>query len=408
MLSSRASVLEESVIREMTRLSQVHNALNLSQGMPDDPVPKPMKDAVLKALNEEDDQYSFTWGKKCLRDEVARWMSQRYGLDYEPDSEITITCGVSEGIIAAVGALVEKDRKVLLFEPVYENYHPGAVMASAKPLFVPPSNLSPSGVEFDHELVKDSFAQDVALVVLNSPHNPSGWVMDDEFMKLVRDLCVDNNVIALTDEIYSEMLYDGKKHRSLATMEGMWDRTVVLNGASKTFGATGWRVGWACAPERLSVGIRRYHDYMTICAPTPFQAAVVEGLRMGEDYYENLRSVYTRRRDRFVPGLEKLGFECIQPQGAYYVFAGFDGIAPKDWDDWDFGKHLVSEEGVATVPGSSFFFRNKEEPETGFETGKRWLRFTFSRSDTLLDEALVRLERRLGAINKRNDLRNYH
>jgi aspartate/methionine/tyrosine aminotransferase len=381
-LSDKVSQFTESVIREMTRQAMLYGAVNLAQGFPDFPAPAEIKEAAREAITSEVNQYAITWGAKNLRDAIARQMEVWQGITVDPEKEITVCCGSTEAMISTLLAVCNAGDEVVIFEPFYENYGPDAVLSAAKPRFVklrPPTG----GGEwtFDEKELRNAFHRHTKAIILNTPNNPTGKVFTRSELELIRDLCVEFDVLAITDEIYEHILYDGTKHTSMTALEGMRDRTVTINGMSKTYSVTGWRVGWAVASETITNAIRKVHDFLTVGAPAPLQEAGAVALSLPPEYYTKLAEGYRARRDHLIPELENAGFRCFRPRGAYYVMTdistfGFD-------DDVEFTKYLVKEIGVAAVPGSSFY----RDPRDGAQQ----VRFAFCKKSETLDEAARRL-----------------
>ena len=377
MLSRRVEHFVESVIRDMTRLSLKHNAINLAQGFPDFPAPPELKRAAASAIMGDYNQYSITWGAKDLRDEISRKASEYNHIEAEPDSEVTVTCGSTEAMMASMLALINEGDEVVVFEPFYENYGPDAAVSGAVPGFVPLNDDN----SIDEDALASAFNKKTRALILNTPNNPSGKVFTKKELKLIADLCVDYDVTAVTDEIYEYILYDDKKHISIGSMDEMRDRTITISGFSKTYSVTGWRIGYALAEKTLTSAIRKVHDFLTVGAPAPLQHACVTALRFPDSYYEELAGMYDRKRKILYKALTKAGFGCMMPEGAYYILA--DIPEGTGMDDTAFAKYMVEEIGVAAVPGSSFYRS---------EAGKRKLRFTFSKKDETLMEAAERLE----------------
>ena len=378
-LARRTEGFTESVIREMTRLNAVHAGINLAQGFPNFPAPSVVKDAAKRAIDADINQYAITWGSKSLRDALSRTYAELYGMSVDPETMLTVTCGATEARISTLLAIVDPGDEVIVLEPFYENYGPDTDIAGAKPVYValrPPHNV------FDPDELRAAFTPRTKAIIVNTPNNPTGRVFTRQELSLIAELCVEQDVIAITDEIYEHIRYEGE-HIPIATLPGMRDRTVTISGASKTFSVTGWRVGWIVAPPELTAGIRKVHDFLTVGAPAPLQEAVAVGLGLGRPYYDTLSTEYRARRDILVPALERAGFSPRLPEGAYYVLCditpfGFD-------DDTAFAHWLVSKVGVAGVPGSSFY----SQPGMG----KHLIRFTFCKTDELLREAAQRLTR---------------
>jgi aminotransferase len=378
--AERTLGLAESVIREMTRLALEHGAINLSQGYPDFPAPAAIKEAAKRAIDADINQYAITWGAKNFRDALARKVSRQFGWSVDPEREITVVCGATEGMFASFLALLNPGDEVLIFEPFYENYGPDCALSGAVPRHVA---LRPPRWGFSREELEAAFTPRTRALVLNTPNNPTGKVFSRSELEFIAGLCQKHDVVAITDEIYEHILYDGAEHVSIATLDGMRERTVTVNSASKTYSVTGWRVGWVVASPEMTESIRKVHDFLTVNSPSPLQEAAVAAVSFGEEYYRQLAADYTRRRDRLLGILEETGFRCYRPAGAYYIMTD---ISPFGFpDDTEFVKNLIREIGVAAVPGSSFY-RNPA-------SGSQQVRFTFCKKDETLDEAARRLRR---------------
>ncbi|HZS97250.1 MAG TPA: aminotransferase class I/II-fold pyridoxal phosphate-dependent enzyme [Terriglobales bacterium] len=383
-LSDRVSHFTESVIREMTRQAMVHGAINLAQGFPDFPAPAEIKQAAQKAIGADVNQYAITWGAKSLRGAIARQMETWQGVKVDPEKQVTVCCGSTEAMISTLMAVCNAGDEVVIFEPYYENYGPDSILSGAKPRFVKlrPPNATGGEWTFDEQQLRRAFHKNTKAIIVNTPNNPTGKVFTRTELELIRNLCVEFDVLAITDEIYEHILYDGTKHISMASLPGMEERTITINGMSKTYSVTGWRVGWTIAPPRITDAIRKVHDFLTVGAPAPLQEAGASALSMPESYYTKLAEGYRKRRDRLVPALEAAGFRCFLPRGAYYVMTDISGFGYAD--DLAFTKYLVSEIGVAAVPGSSFYRDPKD--------GAHQVRFAFCKRDETLDEAAKRLK----------------
>jgi len=377
-VSRKAQRFTESVIREMTRLCRQHDAVNLAQGFPDFAAPREIKDAACRAIEADVNQYAITWGAKSLRDAIAAKTERLYGLAVDPEREIAVTCGATEAMIASILAIVDPGDEVVVFEPFYENYGPDAILAGATPRFVP---LRAPDWSFDPDELAAAFSDKTRAIILNTPNNPTGKVFTKEELEFIAKLCLKWDVLAITDEIYEHIIYDGHKHVPMASITGMPDRTITINGLSKTFSVTGWRVGWAIAPSDLAGPIRKMHDFLTVGAPAPLQEAGAVALAMPESYYTEMAAGYARRREILCDILERHGFKFNRPQGAYYIMTdvahfGFDS-------DIECSTYLVKECRVATVPGSSFFNDKK--------AGRTKVRFVYSKREETLREADKRL-----------------
>jgi aspartate/methionine/tyrosine aminotransferase len=384
-LSDKVEHFTESVIREMTRQAMQYGAVNLAQGFPDFPAPSEIKKAAQDAIAADVNQYAITWGAKSLRNAIARQMQEWRGLTVDPEKEITVCCGSTETIVATLLAVCNKGDEVIVFEPFYENYGPDSIISGAKPRFVslrPPQD--PGGEwTFDAQELREAFQHHTKAIILNTPNNPTGKVFTRKELELIRDLCVEFNVLAITDEIYDHILYDGAQHISIASLEGMRERTITINGLSKSYSVTGWRVGWAVAPPAVTNAIRKVHDFLTVGAPAPLQEAGAVALGLPRSYYEQLAERYRKGRDQLIPALENAGFRCYRPRGAYYVMTDISSFHFAN--DVEFASYLVTEIGIACVPGSSFYKHPKD--------GSQQVRFAFCKKPETLNEAAQRLER---------------
>src|SRR5687768_7015756 len=366
----RTSTFTESVIREMTRIANQHEAVNLAQGFPDFPMPEPMKDAACAAIHGNINQYAVTWGSSALRIAIAEKYRRWYGMQVDHDREVTVTCGATEAMAAVFLALLDPGDEVIVFEPFYENYGPDAILAGAIPSFVP---LERPHWTIDPDRLRKAFTKRTKALVLNTPHNPTGRVMTRAEMSMIAELCIKHDVWVITDEPYEHIRFAGE-HHVMATWPDMRERTITISSLSKTFSCTGWRLGYIVAPESQTAAIRKVHDFLTVGAPAPLQAAGAVGFAFDADYFNHLALDYRARRDMLVPVLKELGFEFEVPEGAYYIFADFSALS--DTDDVTFARWLASEVGVATVPGSSFYNRR--------EDGVKFIRFAFCKKyDTI-------------------------
>jgi aspartate/methionine/tyrosine aminotransferase len=367
----------ESVIRGMTRLAREHQSINLAQGFPNFAAPELLKAAAMEAIRSDINQYAITWGAQRLREALAQKYQAWYGLTIDPEREITVTCGATEAMMATLLAVVDPGDEVIIFEPFYENYGPDTILSDARPVFVP---LEP-GQALDLDRLAAACSPRTRAIVVNTPSNPSGRVLTLVELEAIRDLCVRHDCLAVTDEIYEHMVYHGT-HIPIATLPGMADRTVTISGASKTFGVTGWRIGWALAPESLTDAIRKVHDFLTVGAPAPLQEAVAVAVgRLDERFYHELTNAYRARRDLLFDALGEAGFRCVPPEGAYYILADFSELS--DLPDAEFAVWLSREVGVTPVPGSSFY----HDPADG----RTQVRFVFCKTDDILLEAASRL-----------------
>jgi aspartate/methionine/tyrosine aminotransferase len=382
-ISRKAESFTESVIREMNRVAVQHGAVSLAQGFPDFPCPPELKRAVAEAVDADINQYAITWGSKPLRDAIAETTPRHFpGFGtLDPETQITVTCGATEAMIAAMLGLLDPGDEVVIFEPFYENYGPDAILSGASPRYV---TLHEPDWSIEPDELRAAFGPRTRGIVVNSPHNPTGKVFSRSELQLIADLCIEHHVIAFTDDIYEHLVFDGE-HVPLATLPGMAERTVSIHSMSKTYSVTGWRIGWTITSPELSVGIRRVHDFLTVGAAAPLQAAAVTALGFAPAYYERLVAEYRERRDVLVPALRKAGFRVHEPRGAYYVMTDIRDLSGPDEDDVAFAHRLIRDPGVAAVPGSSFF--------SGPELGRTKLRFAFPKRLETLQAAAERLTR---------------
>ena len=373
----RTATFTESVIREMTRIAHEHGAINLAQGMPDFPMPAAMKDAACAAIHGDINQYAITWGVPALRLAIAQRYRRMHELDVDPDTEITVTCGATEGMAAAFMALIDPGDEVIILEPFYENYGPDCILAGATPKFVP---LERPHWRIDPDRLRAAFTKKTKAIVVNTPHNPTGRVLTREEMTLIAELCVEHDAWAITDEVYEHIRYAGN-HHPMATWPGMRERTITVSSLSKTFSCTGWRIGYVIAPAKQTEAIRKVHDFLTVGAPAPLQTAAAVGLAFDADYYNHMALDYRARRDVMVSALADAGFIFCVPEGAYYVLADFSALSSKS--DRVFAQWMAKEIGVVPVPGSSFYHDKT--------LGRGLVRFAFCKKIETLEEASFRL-----------------
>src|SRR5689334_4762306 len=384
MISKRVQGFTESVIREMTRVNNQYDGINLAQGMPNFPPPRELVEAAHRAIDGDFHQYAITWGTPRLRQAIAEKYRRFYQMEIEADRHVTVCCGSTETMLATLLAVLNPGDEVIIFEPFYENYGPGCIIAGAEPVFVP---LEPPDFTFDPDRLARAVTPRTRAVVFNSPNNPSGRVFSRADLQAIADLCLRHDLLAITDEIYEHIVYDGLGHTPIATLPGMAERTITISGISKSYSVTGWRVGWAVAPPALSVGIRRAHDFITVGAPHPLQEAAVSALALPARYYVELREGYQARRDLLFRYVEAAGFVAWKPRGAYYILTDAAHFIKRLGltDDTAFALWLIRELGVATVPGSSFYAHP--------ELGRTKIRFCFPKTDDVLIEAGERLSK---------------
>ena len=380
--SRRIENFTESVIREMTRRAIQADAVNLAQGFPDFPAPEALKRAAAEAIAADHNQYSITWGVKPFRDAIAAKYRREYNLDFDPEREVTVCCGATEGMIATLLAVLNPGDEVVLFEPFYENYNPDTQLCGATTRYV---TLHAPDWRFDPEELRRAFTPRTKAIILNTPNNPTGKVFTREELTFIASLCQEFDALAITDEIYEHILFDGAVHVPIISLPGMRERSILVNSLSKTYSVTGWRVGWVLAPPDLTDSIRKVHDFLTVGAATPLQHAGIHALQMGAEYYRQLTDHYAARRNHLVTSLQSAGFRCFIPQGAYYVMADISEFGFPD--DGAFVSYLLEKAKVAAVPGSSFYAHP--------HGGKRQIRFCFCKKYETLESVQSRLKQLL-------------
>lgn len=376
--SQKAQRFTESVIREMTRIANEHNAINLAQGFPDFAAPEPLKEAAVQAIRNDINQYAVTWGAPRLRNAIGKFMQDRRGVSIDPDSQVTVVCGGTEGMVAAMMGILDPGDEVLIPEPFYENYGPDGILTGAEPVFVP---MGPN-FALDVAALGAAITDKTRAVVINTPHNPTGRVFQTQEMQQLYDLVREHDLLLFTDEIYEEILFTGP-HQCPLLEPGMAKRTIVVSGASKTFSVTGWRIGWVITPPELTGGVRKVHDFLTVGAAAPLQEAIADALLWGDEYYDQMRAEYLQRRQIMVDALQSAGFDCETPEGAYYIMADVRKLQRDGESDTEFSMRLITDAGVATVPGSSFY----QDPADG----KHLVRFCYAKRLDTLQQAGRRL-----------------
>jgi aspartate/methionine/tyrosine aminotransferase len=380
MLAKRVQYFTESVIREMTRLADEFDALNLGQGMPDFDPPQEVKDAAAKAIQDGFNQYAITWGAPVLRKAIAEKVRTFNGIECDPAANVTVCCGATECMMATMLSLVDPGDEVIIFQPFYENYGPDALLSGATPVWVP---LHPPEWRFDPDELRRAFTSRTKAIILNTPNNPTGRVFTREELTIIAELCQEHDTLAFSDEIYEYIVHIDRPHISVATLPGMRERTVTISGLSKTFSITGWRLGYCIAPPAISNGIRKAHDFLTVGAPHPLQVAGAAALALPASYFDNLKTAYRRRRDLFLPYLRAAGLTFTEPEGAYYVMTDISSVGGTD--DTEFVRRMIREVGVSAIPGSSFY-----SPR---ERGRTKVRFMFAKRDETLHRAGERLRK---------------
>ena len=388
-LSRKARKFTESVIREMTRINLSRNgperAVNFAQGFADFDPPPEIVEAAHAALSAGGafHQYATTWGAPALRQAIAEKKSSEWGCAVDPDTQVTVACGATESMMAAMLATVDPGDEVVIFEPFYENYGPDCILSGAVPRYVA---LRPPDWSFDPDELRGVFSAKTRAIVINTPHNPTGKVYTRRELQLIAALCQEHDAIAITDEIYEHLVYEGE-HVSIATLPGMAERTITISGASKTYSVTGWRIGWLIAPPAITDGIRKVHDFLTVGAAHPLQIAVAAALHFPPSFYDALLEGYRERRTVILSGLRECGFEPDPPAGAYYVMAGIERLT--DLDDAAFARQLIERAAVATVPASSFYANR--------ELGRRHIRFSFPKRRETIERGVAALRQALSS-----------
>ncbi|MBU4563235.1 MAG: aminotransferase class I/II-fold pyridoxal phosphate-dependent enzyme [Proteobacteria bacterium] len=381
-LSHITETFTESVIREMTRICDAAGGYNLSQGFPDFDPPEEILEAAVRAMRQGCNQYPVTFGEPHFREAIAQKVAKHNNITCDPATDITVTCGATEAMIATLKALVNPGDEVIIFEPFYENYGPDSILSGATPRFV---TLEPGEWSFDPQALADAFNQNTKAIVINTPNNPTGKVFSRAELRIIADLCIKWDCYCVADEVYEHIIYGDAKHVSMASLEGMAERTVTINSMSKSYSVTGWRVGWAIASPEITARIRKVHDFLTVGAPTPFQEAGVVAMGMPDEYYRDLQERYSVARELVHKALAQAGFQVNQPQGAYYILAGATDLMRR-WgcqNDFDFSHKLIDVTGVATVPGTSFY----ATPGKGTDQ----VRFCFSKSLDMLNKVSSKL-----------------
>jgi len=391
-ISDRVQTFTDSVIRRMTRISDEYGAINLSQGFPDFDPPKEILDRLAKVAYEGPHQYSVTFGAPNLRQALAKKQGKAIGRRIDPDNEIVITCGGTEAMMCTMMTICNPGDKVMVFSPFYENYGADAILSGAEPIFVP---LVPPEYHFDINLVEQGFQAGAKAIIVCNPSNPCGKVFTREELMAIGTLAVKYDAYVVTDEVYEHLVYAPYKHTYMSGLPGMFGHTITCNSLSKTFSITGWRLGYVIGPSSVIEAAKKVHDFLTVGAAAPLQEAIIAGLMLGDEYYKELQETYTRKRDFFLKGLDRIGLKHNIPQGTYFVLADIQEFLDlpqfKGFSDLEFCEWMIRNVGLAAVPGSSFF----REPVN------RYIRLHFARSEEVLDEALLCLERMLrGMLSK--------
>lgn len=364
----------------MTRVNNDVGGINLAQGFPNFNPPEVLLDAAAKAMRDGHNQYSITWGAPGLREAIADKVARYNNIQADPVLNITVMCGATEAMMATLMAIINPGDEIILFEPFYENYGPDAIVTGAKPVYV---RMYEPDFHFDPGELRAAFSPRTKAIIINTPHNPSGKVFTRAELEYISSLCNEFDVLVVTDEIYEHILYDGAGHISPAAIPGLGDRTITINSVSKTYSATGWRVGWAIAPAPITNAIRKVHDFLTVGAPAPLQKASVTALRLPDDYYTKLAQFYEHKRDILLHALTSVGFTIFKPSGAYYMLADFSAFG--FGDDMEFALHLANDIGVTGVPGRGFYSRRED-----YSTK---IRFAFCKTEDTLQNAIKHLKK---------------
>ncbi len=383
-ISDRVQTFTDSVIRRMTRISDEYGAINLSQGFPDFDPPKEILDRLVEVAHEGPHQYSVTFGAPNLREAIAQKQGKAIGRRIDPDNEIVITCGGTEAMMCTMMTICNPGDKVMVFSPFYENYGADAILSGAEPIFIP---LVPPEYYFDINLIEQGFQAGAKAIIVCNPSNPCGKVFTREELMAIGTLAVKYDAYVVTDEVYEHLVYAPYTHTYMSGLPGMFDHTITCNSLSKTFSITGWRLGYVIGPSLVIEAAKKVHDFLTVGAAAPLQEAIIAGLRLGDEYYKELQETYTRKRDFFLRGLDRIGLKHNIPQGTYFVLIDIQEFLDlpqfKGFSDLELCEWMIRNIGLAAVPGSSFF----REPVN------QYIRLHFARSEEVLEEALLCLER---------------
>jgi len=381
--SHRVNLFTESIIREMTRVNNTYDSINLAQGFPDFDPPKELIDAAKVALEQGFNQYAITWGSPKLRSALAEKLHIYYGLDVDVDKHITVTCGGTEAMVSTMLAVIDPGDEVIIFEPFYENYGPDTLLSQGKPVYVRLHQKNDAFV-FDDDELRKAFTKNTKAIVVNTPHNPTGKVFSYDELCTISDLCKEYDALAITDEPYEHILFDGTSHHMIATLPDMQNRTITVNSLSKSYSVTGWRIGWAvCLDEKITTAIRRAHDFVTVGAAAPLQEAAATALRFPNSYYKQLAKSYSVRRDTMLSILGEMSFDYITPKGAYYVMTKYPDLGFED--DHEFSVFMSSQIGVTPVPGRAFYHKA--------DLGKQYIRFAFPKRPETFDKVRDRMSK---------------
>ncbi len=390
-LSKRVGTFTDSVIRRMTRISDEYGAINLSQGFPDFDPPKELLDALAKAAYEGPHQYSVTFGAPNFREALAKKVAKTLERTIDPETELCITCGGTEAMMATMMTICNPGDKVMVFSPFYENYGADAILSGADPIYIP---LVPPTYSFDIKLIEDGFRQGAKAIIICNPSNPCGKVFTREELLAIGELATKYDAFVVTDEVYEHLVYAPNVHTAMASLPGMFERTITCSSLSKTYSITGWRLGYLCGPDWVVENAKKVHDFLTVGAPAPLQEAAAVGLAFSDSYYEELGKLYTEKRDYFLKGLDRIGLKHNVPQGTYFVMVDIQDFLDlpqfKGYTDLEFCEWMIKNIGVAAVPGSSFF----REPVNNL------IRLHFARQESTLDESLDRLAKMAALIKK--------
>jgi len=382
-LSAKLQGFGTTIFAEMSALAIQHHAVNLGQGFPDFGPPEPMAERAIQAIKDGHNQYPPNPGIPQLRDAIAAHQKRFWNLEYDPGTEITVTAGATEGVCAALIALCDNGDEVVMFEPFYDSYQATAAMAGAVVKTVPLSSVSAEeAFTFEPDDLLHAVGPKTRVLLLNDPHNPTGKVFTRNELELIAKVCIENDLVAVTDDVYEHLVFEGK-HIPLATLPGMRERTVMISSAGKTFSCTGWKIGWVCAPPLLNSAVRTAKQFMTFASGTPFQYAVAQALATDDAYFKEFLTGYTARRDKLTAGLKEAGFGVHPCEGTYFISADVRPLGTED--GYEFCRNLPEKAGVAAIPAAAFYADRRR--------GNHLVRFAFCKTDAVLDEGLERLQK---------------
>ena len=379
--ATRVAPFGTTIFTEINQLAAQHQAVNLGQGRPDFDGPSEIVDAAIRALQSDTaNQYAPSPGLPSLREGVARHAGVFYDLDVDPYTGVIVTAGATQGVYSAIMGLIDPGDEVIVIEPYYDSYVPGVLMAGAKPVYVP---MHPPGWTFVEAELRAAFNDNTRAILLNTPNNPSGRVYNRKELQLIAELCIKHDVIVISDEVYEHLVFEGHQHIAIASLPGMYERTVTIGSAGKTFGMTGWKIGWVYGHPELITGVLRAHQFITFAANHPTQAAVAYAFTLGNSYYEEYQALYSHKRELVMQVIDAAGMTAIQPEGTYFIMGDFTQVF--EGNDVEFCKYCIEQIGVATIPPSAFF------SEKHRRYAENHVRFAFCKSDETLERAAERV-----------------